>query len=226
MKILHIDCSPREDSHSRRLSAAIVARLFSVDSEATVMRRDLGHSPIAHADAGYATVLSSPAALASAKAEEATYLSEKLIEEVEAADAIVVGTPMNNFTVPSVLKAWIDRILRMGRTIGTAPTGEKIGLLNDKPVYIGIAAGGFFTGGRAKQPDFLTPYLRAAFGVVGLNSLQFFALQATSLLDNDQLAVKRNDLIATMDISGIEGRLFQKAIGIRKDAGLRSADTY
>jgi len=213
MKILHIDCSPREDSHSRKLSAAIVARLLSVDSAVSVVRRDLGRNPIPHTEAGYATVLSSPGALASAQADAATYLSEQLIGEIEAADILVVGTPMNNFTVPSVLKAWIDQILRMGRTIGVAPTGEKIGLLQDKPVYIGIASGGVFTGARAKQPDFLTPYLKAAFGCVGLNSLQFFALQATAFLDNDQLAVERDALIATMDTAGIDARRLRRRDG-------------
>ncbi|WP_175720682.1 FMN-dependent NADH-azoreductase [Burkholderia anthina] len=204
MKILHIDCSPREDSHSRKLSTAIVARLFAVDSAVSVMRRDLGRHPIPHTEAGYAMTLSSPGALANAQADEATQLSEQLIGEVEAADIVVIGTPMNNFTVPSVLKAWIDQILRMGRTIGTSPTGEKIGLLRDKPVYIGIAAGGVFTGERAKQPDFLIPYLRAAFACVGLKSLQFFPLQATAFLDRDQLVANREALIATMDMTAID----------------------
>jgi FMN-dependent NADH-azoreductase len=204
MKILHIDCSPREDSHSRNLSAAIVTRLFAVDSNASVTRRDLGRNPIPHAEAGYATALSSPRALASAQADEAIHLSEQLIGEIEAADILVLGTPMNNFTVPSVLKAWIDQILRMGRTIGVASTGEKIGLLQDKPVFIGIASGGVFTGDRAKQPDFLIPYLKAAFGCIGLSSLQFLPLQATAFLDNDQLTVDRDALIAAMDTTGID----------------------
>ncbi|MEX3985343.1 FMN-dependent NADH-azoreductase [Paraburkholderia sp. EG287A] len=204
MKILHIDCSPREDSHSRKLSAAIVARLFAMHHDASVMRRDLGRNPIPHTEAGYAMALSSPGALASTQADEATHLSEQLIGEVEAADIVVLGTPMNNFTVPSVLKAWIDQILRMGRTIGASPTGEKIGLLQDKPVYIGIASGGVFTGDRAKQPDFLIPYLRAAFGCVGLKSLQFFPLQGTAFLDTDRLATHCDALVAKMDTTGID----------------------
>src|SRR3546814_19134007 len=102
---------------------------------------------------------------------------------------------MNNFTVPSVLKAWIDQILRMGRTMGASPTGEKIGLLQDRPVYIGIASGGVFTGDHARQPDSLPPYLTAAFGCVGLNSVPFFPLHATVFPDHDQLAPGRAALI-------------------------------
>jgi FMN-dependent NADH-azoreductase len=203
MNILHIDCSPRPESHSRELSAAIVARLFAIVPDAGVTRRDLGRDPIPHAESGYAAALSSPGALAAGQANGAVRLSEQLIQEVEAADVLVVGTPMNNFTVPSVFKAWIDQILRMGRTIGLSPTGEKLGLLRDRPVYIGIASGGVFTGDHAKQPDFLTPYLRAAFGCVGLNSLQFFPLQATAFLAQDQLAADRETLLALMDTTKI-----------------------
>lgn len=203
MNILHIDCSPRAESHSRKLSAAIVARLFAMFPGAGVTRRDLGREPIPHTESDYASALSSPAVLAAVPSDGAVRLSEQLIREVEAADALVIGTPMNNFTVPSVLKAWIDQILRMGRTIGVSPAGDKVGLLQDRPVYIGIASGGVYTGDRAKQPDFLTPYLTAAFGCVGLSSLQFFPLQATVFLDHEQLAAGRETLLATMDTARI-----------------------
>ncbi len=203
MNILHIDCSPRTESHSRKLSAAIVARLSAIVPAAHVTRRDLGRHPIPHAESEYAAMLSSPAALAVGALTDAARLSEELIQEVEAADALVIGTPMNNFTVPSVFKAWIDQILRMGRTIGILPSGEKVGLLQDRPVFVCIASGGVFTGARARQPDFLTPYLTAAFGCVGLNSLQFFPLQATVNLDQDQLAADRETLLASMDMTKI-----------------------
>lgn len=127
-------------------------------------------------------------------------MSEALIQEVEAADVLVIGTPMNNFTVPSVLKAWIDQILRMGRSMGVTAAGQKVGLLENKPVYVGIASGGVFTGDHAKQPDFLTPYLKAAFACVGMTSLQFLPLQATAFLSDEQLDDKRNELIVAMDI--------------------------
>jgi len=203
MKILHIDCSPREESHSRNLSAAIVARLLAINPHANVARRDLGREPIPHPGVDYATMLSSPKMLAAGQPPGAARLSEQLIREVEDADVLVVGTPMNNFTVPSVLKAWIDQILRVGRTISTLPTGEKVGLLQDRPVYIGIASGGVFSGDGAKQPDFLTPYLTAALACVGLNSLQFFPLQATAFLDAEQLTATRNTLLATLDATKI-----------------------
>ncbi|MEZ5688554.1 MAG: NAD(P)H-dependent oxidoreductase [Caenibius sp.] len=203
MKILHIDCSPREDAYSRKLSAAMVARLLALVSDAEIVRRDLGMKPVPHPDADYATSLSAPDKLTGEDTHTATSMSEQLIREVEAADILVIGTPMNNFTVPSVLKAWIDQILRMGRSIGASPTGEKIGLLQDKPVFIGIASGGVFTGDEAKQPDFLIPYLTAALGCVGIETLQFFPLQATAFLDSEQLAENQQALLATMDTTKI-----------------------
>jgi FMN-dependent NADH-azoreductase len=185
------------------LSAAIVARLLAIDPDARIIRRDLGSNPIPHAGSDYAAALSSPAALAAGQSNGTLNLSEQLIQEVEAAEVLVIGTPMNNFTLPSVLKAWIDHILRMGRTIGASPTGEKFGLIQDRPVYIGIASGGVYTGQRAKQPDFLTPYLTAAFGCVGLSSLQFFPLQATAFLSDDKLGADLDAIVATMDTTGI-----------------------
>ncbi|AVJ29251.1 FMN-dependent NADH-azoreductase [Achromobacter spanius] len=199
MKLLHIDCSPKAESNSRALSAGIVAHLLTTAPTVRVTRRDLGLQPIAHAAESYAHALSSPAALQAAERTDAVRESEALIQELELADVVVIGTPMNNFTVPSVLKAWIDQILRMGRSIGVSPTGHKVGLLQDKPVYIAIASGGFFTGPNAKQPDFLTPYLQAALGCVGLHSLQFLVLQGTAFIAQDQLDAARHALVAGFD---------------------------
>lgn len=202
MNILHIDCSPRSESHSRKLSAAIVERLLEVSPGASIHRRDLAVTPVPHASSDYATTLSSPATLA-APVKGSLDLSEALIREVEAADVIVIGTPMNNLTVPSVLKAWIDQILRAGRTFMSTPAG-KVGMLRDRPVFVGIASGGVFTGDRANQPDFLTPYLSAVLGSTGLKTLHFLAVQATAFLDWDQAKSAREKALAAIDFTVLE----------------------
>jgi FMN-dependent NADH-azoreductase len=199
MNILHIDCSPRPESHSRQLSAAIVKKLLEVASDASVCRRDFAAAPVPHGAPDYATALSSPATLA-APPRGALDLSEALIREVEAADVIVIGTPMYNLTVPSVLKAWIDQILRAGRTFMSTPAG-KVGMLRDRPVFIGIASGGVFTGERANQPDFLTPYLSVVLGCIGLKTLQFLPVQATAFLDRDQATLAREKALAAIDLT-------------------------
>lgn len=203
MNILHIDCSPRPDSHSRQLSASIMEKLLAVAPDATIVRRDLVADPLPHTAPDYAAALASAAGMLAASSD-AFKLSERLIGEVEAADVIVVGTPMNNFTVPSVLKAWLDQLLRVGRTIQPTPEG-KVGMLRDRPVYVGIASGGVFTGERANQPDFLTPYLTLAFDCVGLKSLQFLPVQATAFLDPEQAAAARKATLAALDLTAIGG---------------------
>src|SRR6201991_4759823 len=201
MNILHIDCSPRPESHSRQLSAAIVKKILEIAPDASICRRDFAASPLPHASPDYAMTLSSPATLA-APLKGALELSEALIQEVEAADVIVIGTPMNNLTVPSVLKAWIDQILRAGRTFVSTPAG-KVGVLRDRPVFIGIASGGVFTGERANQPDFLTPYLSVVLGSIGLKALQVFSVQATAFLDQDEATLARDIALAAIDLTVI-----------------------
>ena len=104
--------------------------------------------------------------------------SEELIQELESSDFVVIGTPMHNFTVPSALKAWIDHIVRVRRTFNVSPAG-KVSMLADRPVFIAISSGGRFSGERARQPDFLTPYLKAILGTIGLHDLTFFSVQGT-----------------------------------------------
>lgn len=196
--ILHIDCSPRPQSLSRKLSGGIVARLVATHPDARVMHRDLGLVPIPHAGDSYADALSSPAALASGQQGEVMRLSDQLIAELEAANVVVIGTPMHNFTVPSVLKAWIDQIVRIGRTFAATANG-KTGLLRDRPVYVGVASGGTFSGDHASQPDFLTPYMRAAPGCVGLGDVRFLTLQGTAFLDAGQIHRAHDALLAALD---------------------------
>ncbi|MFC7397280.1 FMN-dependent NADH-azoreductase [Chelatococcus sp. GCM10030263] len=199
MNILHIDCSPRPESHSRQLSAAIVKKLLEVAPRASISRRDFAAAPVPHASPDYATTLSSPATLA-APLKGALDRSEVLIREVESADVIVIGTPMHNLTVPSVLKAWIDQILRVGRTFRSTPAG-KVGMLSDRPVFVGIASGGVFAGEKANQPDFLRPYLSVVLGSIGLKTLQFFPLQATAFLAGDQARLAREKALAAIDLT-------------------------
>lgn len=173
--ILHIVCSPRaEGSYSTRFSSRIVERLRANHHEAQVVVRDLATVPLPQVDSDYAHALAGTRPDMAAPGSLAR--SDHLIAELEQADAIVIGTPMHNYTVPSSLKAWIDHVLRIGRTFVPTPEGKQ-GLLPDRPVYVAVASGGLYLGEQARQPDFLTPYLKAALATVGLRSLHFFALQ-------------------------------------------------
>jgi FMN-dependent NADH-azoreductase len=169
MKILRISCSPfGPDARSHQLSEKIVQSLFEYStSTATLTERMIGLAPVPHIDASRA------------KASEDRH-SETLIQELEDADAVVIATPMHNFGVPSVLKAWIDHVVRAGRTFDITAAGKQ-GRLEDRPVLIAVSSGGRYSGDRAYQPDFLTPYLEAVLGAIGLKSITFFSIQGTGL---------------------------------------------
>ena len=108
--------------------------------------------------------------------------SEQLIAEVEHSDGVLISTPMHNFTVPAALKLWIDFVLRIGRTFTATPEG-KFGLLADRPVLVLVRSGGICTGAAARQPDFLTPYLKQVLAVIGLSTVDFIYLEGIAPSD-------------------------------------------
>jgi FMN-dependent NADH-azoreductase len=179
MRILHVSCSPRgESAESYRLSQKIVRFLLRKEPTAILVNRVIGGGSISHVDESYAIDATAQQPPAGASREGSVSRSEELIEELESSDVVVIGTPMHNFTVPSVLKAWIDHIVRVRRTFNVTPEG-KVGTLRDRPVFVAVSSGGSFSGDRARQPDFLTPYLKAILGTIGLHDLTFFSVQGT-----------------------------------------------
>jgi FMN-dependent NADH-azoreductase len=178
--VFHIACSPKGDAaHSWRIAEILLAGLPDQNPGAVISTRRLDQSPPTLADAAFAAEMMAHTTAKSAREAGALQESEWLIEELDAADILVISTPMHNFTVPAALKAWIDQVVRFGRTFQNTPMG-KIGLLRDRPVYIVIASGGFFTGENPMQQDFLTPYLRAILGTIGLKDIHFVTAEAMS----------------------------------------------
>ena len=176
MKILHVSCSPRGPAaESFRLSQKIISHLLHKAPAATIVNRVLGNGRIPPIDEDYAI---SQGSSADVSQEGSMAQSEELIQELESADVVVVSTPMHNLTVPATLKVWIDHIVRARRTFNITKAG-KVGTLQDRPVFVAIASGGRFSGERAQQPDFLTPYLKAILGIIGLHDLTFFSVQGT-----------------------------------------------
>jgi FMN-dependent NADH-azoreductase len=109
--------------------------------------------------------------------------SEALIRELEAADVLVIATPMHNFCVPAALKAWVDQIVRIHRTFASTP-GGKVGKLRDRPAWLIVASGGWFSGpsptGTPAQPDFLTPYVRTVLSTIGIYDLNILTLEGVT----------------------------------------------
>jgi FMN-dependent NADH-azoreductase len=180
-RILHIACSPRkQESESEQIAQTILGFLLKREPTAIVIRRTVGDSGISHIDGSYATALgATQPTVAETLSEGSMAQSEELIQELESSDIVVIGTPMHNFTVPSGLKAWIDHIVRVRRTFNSTKDGY-VGTLRDRPVFVAVSSGGRYSEGRARQPDFLTPYLKAVLNTIGLHDLTFFSVQGTS----------------------------------------------
>jgi FMN-dependent NADH-azoreductase len=133
-----------------------------------------------HIDGNYAAALGANVpSTAEISGEGSFRLSEELIAELESSDVVVIGTPMHNFTVPSTLKAWIDHIVRVRRTFKFDTEG-KVATLRDRPVFVAVSSGASFSDKRARQPDFLTPYLKAVLGMIGLHEVTFFSVEGTA----------------------------------------------
>ncbi len=175
--VLLLTCSPKgAAAYSGVVAREVATRLAAANRGAVVVHRDLAAQPPPLPDAAF-----SAAVLGGAPADDPAFAaSEVLIRELEGCDALVIGTPMHNYAVPAVLKAWIDQIVRIHRTFRSTPAG-KVGVLHDRPVFLVAASGGWFTGpsptGTPAQPDFLTPYLRAALGTIGLTDLTMVTLE-------------------------------------------------
>jgi FMN-dependent NADH-azoreductase len=170
--ILQILVSPRPNSFSRSFAREIVARIAAQHPGAYIIDRDLAAEPPLHPDLRLYNAILTPLA----NDHPDFSLSERYIDELEVADWIVIGTPVNNYTVPSTLKAWVDHIVRIRRTFSSTPEG-KVGLLRDRPVLVASAHGGYCGDTPPLQPDFLTPYLRAVFNTIGIFELDFIRLE-------------------------------------------------
>lgn len=178
--ILSLSCSPRgAAAHSRIIADELVDRLLSRHPDAKVIRRDLSANPPSFVDEAFsAAILGPQGALPPALVE-----SETLIRELESCDVLVVATPMHNYGVPAMLKAWVDQIVRIHRSFRSTPEG-KVGVLIDRPVHVVVASGGWFSGpsptGMPPQPDFLTHYLRAVLATIGLRDVRFITLEGVT----------------------------------------------
>lgn len=179
-RILFIECSPRGDKATssefgHHLLSAITRH---IGHEVIVTNRNLGSQPLPSISAAYAESSLLPAEEARTRFLGQLSVSDLLIEELKAADLLVIATPVHNFTVPAALKVWIDYVVRNDVTFKKTPEG-KVGLLNDRPTLIAVTSGGAMFSDPPKQPDFFRPYLRAVLGVIGLHNVTF--AQSTGL---------------------------------------------
>ena len=181
MKLPHIDSSiSGEGSASRRLSAAVVAAFTRAMPGLEVIRRDLDIEPIPHLDSRrFPTVRPANAPEGAAGLPDSEGASA--LDEFLTADVVVMGAPTYNLTVPSQLKAWIDRILIAGKTFRYSETGP-VGLAGGKRVIIASSRGGLYAPGMPFEVnDFQEKYLRAVFGFIGIGDVEIVRAEGLAL---------------------------------------------
>src|SRR4029077_16524720 len=176
MKLLQIDSSARASSVTRRLTAKFAEEWRKNHPDGEVIQRDLSATPLPLiTDDWSATQIEESKLTAAQRAYLST--SEELIEELKAAARVIIGAPMYNFSISSLLKAWIDLIVRIGKTRGYGPNGGQ-GLLEKKKVVAITSRGGAYEKGTAMEAfDFQEPYLRHILGFIGLTDVTFIHVE-------------------------------------------------
>ena len=193
--LLRIDSSSRlEGSFSRRFGDELASHL---DAERTIIR-DLVKDPAPHIDAAaIAAFFSDPSGHGETE-QMATALSDKLLEEIMAADDIMITVPMYNFGIPSALKAWIDQIVRIGKTFDF--DGQNFsGLLQNKRAFLIIAYGADgYTDGDFKVADFVEPYLRFVLNFIGITDITSVPAEGTNVGKEAGAEARARDVIASV----------------------------
>ncbi|MES2117960.1 MAG: NAD(P)H-dependent oxidoreductase [Pseudomonadota bacterium] len=178
MNILQINSSARSTgSESTRLADAIVAKLSATAADVQLTRRDLAAQPHPVLDETALQALFTPAEQRNAEQAARVALDDALIAQVQAADVLVIGSPMYNFGITVQLKSWFDAIARAGVTFKYTATGP-VGLLTGKKVYVAVARGGMHRDG---PTDTQLPHLKTFLAFLGLTDVQFVYAEGMGL---------------------------------------------
>jgi len=185
MKLLQVDSSPLgEASVSRQLTRRITARWQAQHPSTQVQTLDLAAEPPAHLDgAALAPRMGLPEAAWTEAQRRESEVTERLLTQFLAADVIVLGAPMYNFSVPSQLKAWIDRIAQAGRSFRYTEKGPE-GLAGGKTLIIASSRGGRYADGAAPEAlEHQESYLRAVFGFLGITDVRIVRAEGVAMGD-------------------------------------------
>jgi FMN-dependent NADH-azoreductase len=201
MKLLQINTSLfSNDGQSSRLAADFVAARQSVDPDLEVVVRDLAREPIPHltAERFQAFVARQEARTAAQRAIVAE--SDVLIDELKAADVVVLGLPMYNFGVPSQLKAYFDHVARAGVTFRYAEQGP-VGLLTGKKAYVLATRGGSYAG---TPRDLETGYVRQFLGFIGITDVEFVYAEGLAINEASRQASLARAANSIARLNGVE----------------------
>jgi FMN-dependent NADH-azoreductase len=192
--LLRIDSSPlgSDASFSRQLTTELVQQWQRTHLDGKLTTRDLATTKLQPVSAEWIGAARTPETTRSTSQHEALAVSNQLIAELEAADEYVIGVAMHNFSIPAVLKLWIDQIARAGKTF-SYENGTPAGLLRNKKATFFIASGGVYDQGTPMAVmNFVEPYLRSLFGFIGVTDVTFINAGGTGKL---QYGVDRQTIL-------------------------------
>jgi FMN-dependent NADH-azoreductase len=181
MSILLVTSSPRGSaSHSTHVATELARKLQAADPEASLVVRDLASAPLPHIDSDYSAGIYTPPEKRSDRQAEVVGVSDAAVDELFAADTVILATGLINFGISSTLISWVDHVARAGRTFSYGKDGPK-GLVTGKKVYIVLASGGVYSEGPAIQLDHAIPYLRTALGFIGLTDVEVIRIEGVGM---------------------------------------------
>ena len=185
--LLKVDSSPMgENSISRKLTKRFADTWQNAHPGGVVISRDLTTTELPPVNGTWVGAAHTPEDSHSPEQREALAVSDTLIAELQEADEYAFGVPMHNFSIPSTLKLWIDQVARAGKTFSYGADGPK-GLLTGKKATLLIASGGVYGRTAMESLNFVTPYLRAVFGFLGVTDVTIIAAEGTAQLMSGQI---------------------------------------
>jgi FMN-dependent NADH-azoreductase len=190
--ILHLKSSLQgAASYSIKLGHAIVEKIQEKYPASTLDELNVVDSAIPHLSPNTLRALFTPVEQQTEEEKKGNYLSDKLVKQLLAADIIVIGAPLINFTIHTSLKAWIDHITRPGITFGYGEDGRPIGMVTGKKVYIAMSSGGVYSEGPGKANDFVAPYLTAFLGFLGMTDSTVFRAEGLKVPGLKEFAMEK-----------------------------------
>jgi FMN-dependent NADH-azoreductase len=180
--LLHLNTSPLPSSVSRELTREFVSNWKASHPSGKVIDRDLAANPPKPLDQAWIYAAFTPEEARQPEQKDLIAYSDQCISELELADEYVIGVAMHNFSIPSVLKLWIDQVVRRGRTFSYGADGPK-GLLSGKKATVLVATGGVYDAGTPYAAlNFIDPYLRTILGFIGITDVKFVTAGGTAQL--------------------------------------------
>jgi FMN-dependent NADH-azoreductase len=185
--LLHLDTSPLASSVSRELTREFAGNWKAAHPAGRVIVRDLAANPPKPVDQAWIYAAYTPEEARQPEQKTLLAYSDEAIAELEKADEYVIGVAMHNFSIPSVLKLWIDQVARKGRTFAYGANGPQ-GLLSGKKATVLVATGGVYDVGTPYAAfNFIDPYLRTILGFIGIKDVTFVTAGGTAQLMSGQI---------------------------------------